>query len=132
MTTEKDLRIGNCIMGASRGLPVMVTGRMIAQLEDGIMGVQPIELTSEILEKCGFKNLSRSNIYVKVMHSIGSNKLKSLAVYLDDENYTIAIVDYYTGEEKTDLLHKDYKYLHELQNLYFALMGEELIFSSPI
>jgi hypothetical protein len=49
-----------------------------------------------------------------------------IVLYIDENNYTIAIVDYYTGVEKTDLLHLDYEFVHQLQNLYFALTGEEL------
>jgi hypothetical protein len=86
----------------------------------------PIEITEEWLLKFGFTNIDNTNIYVKSMHKIGAEKLKSLAVYIDENNYTIAIVDYYTGVEKTDLLHLDYEFVHQLQNLYFALTGEEL------
>ena len=86
----------------------------------------PIEITEEWLLKFGFTNIDNTNIYVKSMHKICAEKLKSLAVYIDENNYTIAIVDYYTGVEKTDLLHFDYEFVHQLQNLYFALTGEEL------
>lgn len=88
--------------------------------------VVPIRLTKEWLIKFGFAKDS-SNIYVIKMHDTGGPKLKCLAVYLDENNYTVAIVDYYTGIEKTDLLHLDYNYVHELQNLYFILTGQELI-----
>ncbi len=86
----------------------------------------PIPLTEEWLEKFGFTNIDNTNIYVISMHKIGDVKLKSLAVYIDESNYTIAIVDYYTGVEKTDLLHLDYKFVHQLQNITHALTGQEL------
>jgi hypothetical protein len=87
---------------------------------------KPIPLTEEWLVKFGFDNIDRTNIYVKCIHKIGAQKLKSLAVYIDENSYTVAIVDYYTGKELTDLLHLDYQYVHQLQNLYFALTGKEL------
>ena len=124
----KQLRIGNWLIDIEIGFKgnFQVSADDIGDLCDTPEIYEPIMLTHEILEKCGFDNLSGTNIYVKVMHSIGGNKLKSLAVYIDENNYTVAIVDYYTGVEKTDLLHKDYTYLHELKNLYSALTGEEL------
>ena len=131
-----ELRIGNfvntqigerVIVGISKTAITHIKGYNIETLEmDKTSDVLPIPLTEELLLRFGFTNIDKSNIYVKSMHEIGAVKLKSLAVYIDENNYTVAIVDYYTGVEKTDLLHLDYKYVHQLQNLYFALVGEEL------
>jgi len=125
--TASELRIGN----------ITDKGAIVNLLESGIhVGrgkcfnydeVNPVELSPDWLERLGFENISRTNIFVKVVHRIGATKLKSLAVYLDENSYTVAIVDYYTGVEKTDLLHLNYKYLHQLQNLYHSLTGQELI-----
>ena len=87
-----------------------------------------IILNHEWLVNLGFDNISQTNIYVKTMHKIGAEKLTSIAVYLDEVNYTIAIVDYYTGVEKTSLLHLEYFYVHQLQNVYHALTGLNLTF----
>ena len=86
----------------------------------------PIQLTEQWLLDFGFKKKENTNIYVKCMHKISGEKLKSLAVYIDENKHTIALIDYYTGVEKTDLLHFDYEYVHQLQNLFSALTGEEL------
>lgn len=88
--------------------------------------VEPIELTEEWLAKFGFNQISNTNIYVKKMHQIAAKELKSLAVYIDENDYTVALVDYYTGIEKTELLHKNYKYVHDLQILFFSLTGNHL------
>lgn len=124
-----ELRIYNYVL-AEVGLPSLnihcILANDIVDISKGFVNVSPIPLTEEWLLKFGFDNIDTTNIYVKSMHKIGAEKLKSLAVYIDENNYTVAIVDYYTGVEKTDLLHLDYKYVHQLQNLYFALTGEEL------
>ena len=124
-----ELRIYNYVL-AEVGLPSLnihcILANDIVDISKGFVNVSPIPLTEEWLLKFGFDNIDTTNIYVKSMHKIGAEKLKSLAVYIDENNYTVAIVDYYTGVEKTGLLHLDYKYVHQLQNLYFALTGEEL------
>jgi hypothetical protein len=72
--------------------------------------IEPIPLTEEWLLKFGFhldpyKNFELNNINI--------NRLNfKLTIFEDDDRYDIPI--------KT-------KYVHQLQNLYFALTGEELI-----
>ena len=77
-----------------------------------------IPLTAKWLIKFGFIHV-RGNIYKKIIHQMGTTELKALAVYLDENNYCVALVDYYTGKEKTELLHLDYQFVHSLQNLYY-------------
>jgi hypothetical protein len=136
MIKANDLRIGNFIVDPEFPLipstvnEIQNDGFIVTNYNDHLTNkkAEPLILTDEILEKCGFNNIDRTNIFLKVMHEVNGTKLKSLAVYLDEDIYTvaIAIVDYYTGVEKTDFLHLDYKYLHQLQNLYYSLVGSEL------
>ena len=134
MIQANDLRLGNFIVDPEFPLipstvnEIQNDGFIVTNYNDHLTNVkaEPIILTDEILAKCGFDNIDRTNIFVKAMHKVNGNKLKSLAIYLDENTYTVAIVDYYTGVEKTDLLHLDYKYLHQLQNLYYSLVGIEL------
>jgi len=132
-----ELRIGNFLEFSNRIEPnkIIKVGRRFfssasVEKEDGDFTITPyykgIKINHEWLLKFGFTNLDQTNIYVKSMHKIGGEKLKSIAVYIDEENYTVAIVDYYTGVEKTDLLHLDYEYVHQLQNLFYALTGSDL------
>lgn len=69
--------------------------------------LQPIPLTEELLLKCGFEE------HDNVFHS-------ELFIY-NNGNLTI-IADDYNNVGKTIKV----CYLHQLQNLYFALMGTEL------
>ena len=108
MVTEKELRIGNWIIGASRGLPVMVTGRMIAQLEDGVLGVQPIPLNENVLKACGF-------IYKSPSYESPTGD----PFYFSLRNGFVAECFKYSN-------FKGVKYLHELQNLYYSLYNAEL------
>jgi hypothetical protein len=82
--------------------------------------LEPILLTHEILERCGFKQ-------------VGDYLSKNLYLNHADEHFfkiDINIVDYkvllhFAGSQKV-ILPYHYKFLHQLQNLYFALTGEEL------
>lgn len=130
-----ELRINNLVLAEVGLLSPQIHSVMakdIADLERGIAKCYPIPLTEEWLLRMGFTNIDTTSIYVKSMHKIGANKLKSLAIYINENNYTVATVDYYTGVEKIDLLHLDYEYVHQLQNLYFALTNQELETKSEI
>ena len=77
---------------------------------------EPIPLTEEILLKCGFK-------YVEYFNSFGTKEY----------GYKLGILTIRQSLEKTKYLY-DYnndlyvelKSLHQLQNIYFFLMGQEL------
>ena len=68
-----------------------------------------IPLTEDILLKCGFEKEEESNCYVN-----------QIALYFTFDKITCN-VSYY---EYDNLINVDY--LHQLQNLYFALTNEEL------
>jgi len=74
--------------------------------------VKPIQLTPEVLEKCGFKK-DRNGYSLDDMYNLSFAITKNgdfLACFLD---------------RSLDLI---IHHLHQLQNLYFALTGEELIY----
>jgi hypothetical protein len=107
----KELRIGNCIL--KNGSNYIVDTLFFVDVYDGTaMGfdLQPIPLTEEWLLKFGFKR--RYNAPAML---INYGELQSV--------FTINIVKnefYFTyGDLQV-------KYLHQLQNLYFALTNEEL------
>jgi len=79
----------------------------------------PIQLTQEILEKwCGFND--------------GEIRISDNTYLIldEDEGYNVFIKQFNaigsTPDIETVLMPKCIKYLHHLQNLYFALTGEEL------
>ena len=70
-----------------------------------------ITLTPEILEKCGFEKGSIYFYFPKFR----------IAKIENSDNWIILF-------SNSDLPICRFQHLHQLQNLYFALMGEELIF----
>jgi hypothetical protein len=87
--------------------------------------MHPIPLTPEILEKCGFKKYSHEPGY-----AINSDEIDERC---DEYTYKrLSLMDWGGGKGFTLSnsfsfdLRVDVKYLHQLQNLIFALKGEEL------
>jgi hypothetical protein len=129
MIKANELRIGNYIQVGGNTIdtcqtykPNKVTAYVINAIveeneergDDYILSVwQPIKLTEDILIKCGF----------------------SKWLDLDEEEYwrnEIELREFYFGDNDSnngfyyDAESVHVKYLHELQNLFFALTGEEL------
>lgn len=117
--TVSELRIGNWV--AHDGLPFYI--RDVEDLRDIERTLKhgtftPIPLTEEWLLKFGFEDNSYARFYK----------------YVDNEFYiTVSFKDYahtqlseHPVEVNDYSLPLDCKYVHQLQNLYFALTGEEL------
>lgn len=103
-----ELRIGNWY--DHNGKHCQVSPNTILEVwESPRKWVQPIPLTPEILEKCGFE---KGSIYFYF------SKFRIVQIN-DSNNWLILLSDTYHHLCKL-------KHLHQLQNLYFALCGEEL------
>jgi len=74
-------------------------------------GIEPIPITEELLLKLGF--IFKDNIYYSPEYRIG-NRLKVIGF---DGNYIVSFNMYFNI---------DIKYLHQLQNIYCAITGDEL------
>ncbi len=97
--------------------------RFINQKYDGIKNswcvfkiINPILLTEEWLLNLGFKK---------------DNKLNYVFHFEFNEGYEEITVELYKGGEndfyfRGNILHNDLKYVHQIQNLYFALTQREL------
>lgn len=119
MIPVKELRIGNYVNHKTEGLSrvteieshenqIGVTPLSFNNYVFMCAEIKPIPLTSEILEKCGFKK-DKDGIYLFL------NVLYWLDIgYLQIANQYMAI------------LNAPCQYLHQLQNLIFALTGKEL------
>lgn len=98
-------------------------------------GLYPIPLTPEILEKCGFEKgvIDDPPAY----NLAGYIKWERLAIFLEEIQCSDGRTDWSTyvqfnvGMGFNHLVTNPPEYLHELQNLYFALTGEELIVRIP-
>ena len=100
------------------GLPLNQNNRLYIQAQpiDGtvifmekIDAFQPIPLTEEILLKCGF-----------IIDSI--NNFEKYPFTIQKSNHYVTDFLFYKNGDSGVVI----KYLHQLQNLYFALTGKEL------
>ena len=101
--TVQELRIGNWVYYDGRNTPIKEPTDLIDVDE-----FKPIPLTEEILLKCGFEN---ERLKATSFTDIRVNR--NLEVILEmfcDADYSF----------------KHVKHLHQLQNLYFSLVGKEL------
>ena len=110
MTQPQELRIGNYYQGASRGNIEIVTWQTLRDLSEGKLNLLPIPLTEEILLKFGFEKKSGSEF--KNERFIYRFKQRDL------------IIEGFEYDYNGILCHPEFA--HQLQNLYFALTGEEL------
>lgn len=132
MIDAKELRIGNkvlkngvfvCDVLSLRRNEIEISfEKEIYALE--YKNVQPIALTEEILLKCGFVDGSQG--YRATGHNFAFSKDVNSQCKID-----LYQGDHYHEASQTYGWHIGYYpnmiyYLHQLQNLYFALTGEEL------
>jgi hypothetical protein len=78
-------------------------------LFDGLSGLEPIELTEEWLLKFGFEKVAENDFILG--------------------KYSLYYLLYYDGYRVSEITPK---YVHKLQNLYFALTGKELVVSDAV
>lgn len=116
-----ELRIGNWMYSAKRKIPFEITVDDLKIIDEGNSLTEPIPLTEEWLIKFGFDNevskedgwtitIDKDWCYLTI-DTEGGAILWDNSENLDRGNYpTIRVL----------------KHVHELQNLYFALTGEEL------
>ncbi|WPU91819.1 hypothetical protein SNE25_21105 [Mucilaginibacter sabulilitoris] len=131
----RELRIGNYVKGITteyakiieisnediRGL-YQSSGSAIGCTWTMGKGIQPIELTDDWLIKFGFEDDSLPERYAD-MGPVNCIKFGRLSLSFQDGKY-------YPVRKYDNIQHIAYgiglEYVHQLQNLYFALTGEEL------
>lgn len=124
MVKASEVRIGNWVEHSGGRKPKMITCEDFwshYDFQDGkdrFYYYDPIPLTPEILEQCGFE---QSNEFDDTF------RLNDFDIYYR-KGYCEWVVDDRGDTEGTKP--RLIKYLHQLQNLYFALTNEELIFQS--
>ena len=109
---SNELRVGNWVYSNHDDETFKVRGFDIGALDDGMdcESMQPIPLTPQILGKSGFKLDAEFDAFE-------SEKFDIWFYHIENKGFTYSnMVD---GGKLIE-------YAHELQNLYFALTGEEL------
>lgn len=104
---DEKIMIGNWFYSAEHGLPFQWSADDFKEIYNS--KAKPIELSEDILIKCGFKNDGTYMVFDWLRWCNGFIQVD----YGDDEGYWIQMVGYY-------------KYLHQLQNLFYCLSGKEL------
>lgn len=120
MITPQELRVGNTVMvrenyeGGKWGQCDYVSPLLISELDKGEIECDGIALTSDWLIRFGF--FKYNNAWV--LSTPKSNSIEfEFSIWQD--------LSYNTGEIKPEL-----KYVHQLQNFFFSLMGKELVLDS--
>jgi hypothetical protein len=103
----KELRIGNWINNGEQNIRVSATA-----FNTDISHCKPIELTEEWLLKFGLEKIS---IWTFSLNLVGN---LDLIYYSGEKGWSVGLKSY------SDF--SNLKYVHQLQNLYFALTGKEL------
>ncbi len=104
-----ELRIGNLVTTA--GVQVKAMAIDIMELENGSLEIEPIALTEEKLLEFGFEKIYN-----------GSFVKDDFFGYLSKSEKGYDLIDY-EGNSVND---NPISHVHQLQNLFFALTGEEL------
>ena len=111
--TANELRIGNYVKSNDVNMApyFIVTASFLKQNENEMSWfIDPIQLTEEWLLKLGFKYSEFEDLYQKGGYDVDIKDNVYCHFYMNEYG------DWY----------KDIDHVHSLQNLYFALTGEEL------
>lgn len=129
MIQPQDLRIGNKIYYGEPNKSIItvesigktgINGENIGEYllyfdEYKYEHLEPIPLSGEILEKCGFEQSIENNFI-----------LNDFRVWIDPQTKRVFIFCNRKILDDSVSLRLEKKYLHQLQNLYYDLTGEEL------
>ena len=117
MIKANELRIGNWIERGGNGEHYQATPETISDLSGNRIEPKPIPLTKEWIDKYLTKNIQESVWYIT------DNVV--IPIHSHDNTFSVCIT--YLGSlymQQETIIH--IKYIHHLQNLYFAITGNEL------
>ena len=145
MIKTQELRIGNWLIGeygllaqvlyATNGSVCLISPtskeRLYVKVDPIVSGdlynVKPVPLTPEILEKCGFEE-GMSKWYNKKYFTDCKESSEVMEIQINIKSFRCGIADTDFGGTNA-MTGKRIEYLHQLQNLYYSLCGEELIYT---
>lgn len=127
MIQPNELRIGNLVIHLDTNSVEAVFYLSSSLQRKSVNGLlperyAPIPLTPDILEKLGFvSNRKNSSIYHLYVRNNRFDEAITIALTMD--GYNVVVIGF---KKETHAIPKPIRHLHQLQNLYFALTGEEL------
>lgn len=114
----RELRVGNLVDSEYDGI-VPVSVKLLERIIDEVEGVSPIPLTEEWLERFGFERGASETMSAYYHKKVGIDDLCLRFMRQTPSIY------FCKGNEENSSYEPKY-YVHQLQNLYFALTGKEL------
>lgn len=145
MINAKELRIGNWVQVG--GSPVQIEPADLYIKDFTKYNCEPIPLTPEILQQCGFDTKTNRGSHPDGIPWISydylyNNNLADILIRFNPECYIFfkfnlqAGITYSSKElryyDTNIVVRKEHYPLHKLQNLYYCLTGEELNFQPKI
>lgn len=130
--TAKEFRIGNLVYDTTGKVNMVNINALRYLLDYGgtpMCQAKPIPLTEEILRDwCGFSVNEDGFSCAEFVKSDKGYSLRGFDISSRDGMFFLWVPteDQWYSSELTEI-----KYLHQLQNLYFALTGDELIINTP-
>ncbi len=120
-----ELRIGNFVALQEGHIEMPLTERRLVRVIEGTYDVEPIPIIKEWLDKFGFGfyELSQNILIELKLEQINEPELRFVMGYSTDISGNIEL-DLRIGA--VCITDSKIKYVHQLQNLYFALTGNEL------
>ena len=112
MIKANELRIGNYVFDKLKQCLIKIhSANGISNVESNPNEYNPVEITEEMLLKLGFDKKNNGEL-INSGYSITFSTFGYPHFWISEFSYIIIL------------------YIHELQNLYFALTGSELFFST--
>ena len=144
MIKANELRIGNVFnreIQSQRGVnyetEFVITTECLGKIFSNDLSISlndlsPIPLTSERLKRAGFYQLPHKTIQNNWMIKLGRDRFISVAC-VGTPNEMVFITEEEAPDVKNIIVARNYDYngktyAHQLQNLYYDLTGEELVF----
>ncbi len=127
MIESKELRIGNLVRDTAGNVNTVTVATFNYVCNEPHHQVKPIPLTEEWLLKFGFEIIDTYFNEGLTVNTYGINITdcnNDEKLICCDWDMTFSIGDY--NEDDCYVMNNDIQYVHQLQNLYFALTGEEL------
>ena len=117
----QDLKIGNWVQFRHTETPVLITlGDFVREYkEEHLEDYEPIPLTEEWLERFGFETECK---WINDCRAVKGD----FYITLDHDGATVIGYPTSVGMRNKWMFVQDIEYVHKLQNLYFALTGQEL------
>ena len=124
----RELRIGNWVFDSNnsieREIQNIFTPQELWEIEE-LKAMQPIPLTEEWLLKFGFESYS-THVNYNELQIKNKKPNKHIVVRLGIQNKYFSVFNHSECDFTELQFIRQLDFVHQLQNLYFALTGEEL------